>query len=99
MRWAPTAEEGPLTELEMSAIGEASNQMLASAAAAISVVIGQEIEISPPDVRILDAKLDAGESLGYRSLRLLHLVHDRGRALPPGPARAQRVRRADGARD
>ena len=38
----------PLTELEMSAIGEASNQMLASAAAAISVVIGQEIEISPP---------------------------------------------------
>ena len=32
----------------MSAIGEASNQMLASAAAAISVVIGQEIDISPP---------------------------------------------------
>ena len=47
---------GPLTELEMSAIGEASNQMLASAAAAISVVIGQEIEISPPDVRIIDGK-------------------------------------------
>ena len=44
-------EDGPLTELEMSAIGEASNQMLASAAAAISVVIGQEIDISPPDVR------------------------------------------------
>lgn len=52
-----SAEYGPLTELEMSAIGEASNQMLASAAAAISVVIGQEIEISPPDVRIIDPKL------------------------------------------
>jgi flagellar motor switch protein FliN len=59
-----SAEDGPLTELEISAIGEASNQMLASAAAAISVVIGQDIEISPPDVRILDAKLDTGEVWG-----------------------------------
>ncbi|HEX3802941.1 MAG TPA: FliM/FliN family flagellar motor switch protein [Solirubrobacteraceae bacterium] len=58
------AEEGPLTELEMSAIGEASNQMLASAAAAISVVIGQDIEISPPDVRILDAALDTSDVWG-----------------------------------
>lgn len=58
------ATEGPLTELEMSAIGEASNQMLASAAAAISVVIGQDIEISPPDVRIIDGKLDAGDAWG-----------------------------------
>lgn len=58
------AEEGPLTELEMSAVGEASNQMLASAAAAISVVIGQEIEISPPDVRILDGKIDPTDVWG-----------------------------------
>jgi flagellar motor switch protein FliN/FliY len=58
------AEEGPLTELEMSAIGEASNQMLASAAAAISVVIGQDIEISPPDVRIIDSKIDPGSVWG-----------------------------------
>jgi flagellar motor switch protein FliN/FliY len=57
-------EEGPLTELEMSAIGEASNQMLASAAAAISVVIGQAIDISPPDVRLLDADIDAAEVWG-----------------------------------
>ena len=51
-------EEGPLSELEMSAIGEASNQMLASAAAAISVVIGQEIQISPPDVRLVEPRID-----------------------------------------
>lgn len=57
-------EDGPLSELEMSAIGEASNQMLASAAAAISVVIGQEIDISPPDVRILGPEIDAGEVWG-----------------------------------
>jgi flagellar motor switch protein FliN/FliY len=57
-------EDGPLTELEMSAVGEASNQMLASAAAAISVVIGQEIDISPPDVRIIDTDIDAADVWG-----------------------------------
>ena len=57
-------EDGPLTELEMSAVGEASNQMLASAAAAISVVIGQEIDISPPDVRIIATDIDAAEVWG-----------------------------------
>ena len=57
-------EDGPLTELEMSAIGEASNQMLASAAAAISVVIGQEIDISPPDVRVIAADIDAADVWG-----------------------------------
>jgi flagellar motor switch protein FliN len=56
--------DGPLTELEMSAVGEASNQMLASAAAAISVVIGQEIDISPPDVRIISHDIDAAEVWG-----------------------------------
>ena len=45
----------PLSELEMSAVGEAANQTLAAAAAATSVVIGQEIEISPPDVRLVSA--------------------------------------------
>ena len=34
-----------LTELELSAIGEAANQMMAAAAGAIGVVLGQEIEI------------------------------------------------------
>jgi flagellar motor switch protein FliN/FliY len=57
-------EDGPLTELEISAVGEASNQMLASAAAAISVVIGQEIDISPPDVRIIGTDIDAADVWG-----------------------------------
>jgi flagellar motor switch protein FliN/FliY len=57
-------EDGPLSELELSAVGEASNQMLASAAAAISVVIGQEIDISPPDVRLIDEDIDAADVWG-----------------------------------
>jgi flagellar motor switch protein FliN/FliY len=53
-----------LTELEMSAVGEAANQTLAAAAAAIGVVIGQEIEISPPDVRVLDDTESATDIYG-----------------------------------
>lgn len=58
------AQDGPLTELEMSAIGEATNQMLSAASAALSVVIGQEIAISPPDVRLLKAGDDAADLWG-----------------------------------
>jgi len=54
----PEAEEGAgepaLSELEMSAIAEAANQTMAAAAAAIGVVLGQEIEISTPDTRVLE---------------------------------------------
>jgi len=48
------APASPLSELQMSAIAEAANQTMAAAAAAIGVVLGQEIEISTPDTRVLD---------------------------------------------
>ncbi|MGH2891501.1 MAG: FliM/FliN family flagellar motor switch protein [Solirubrobacteraceae bacterium] len=63
----PAPEEGadaPLSELELSAVGEASNQMMAAAASAIGVVIGQEIEISVPDIRVLDHPDKASEIYG-----------------------------------
>lgn len=52
----PPAEGAPLvlTELELSAVSEAANQMMAAAASAISVVLGQEVEISPPVTRVVD---------------------------------------------
>jgi flagellar motor switch protein FliN len=43
-------EDGELSELELSAVGEALNQMMASAAVATSGVLGEEVEISPPEV-------------------------------------------------
>jgi flagellar motor switch protein FliN/FliY len=52
------------SELELSAIGEASNQMMAAAASAIGVVIGQEIEISPPDIRVLRDPAGASDIYG-----------------------------------
>jgi flagellar motor switch protein FliN/FliY len=64
----PEVEEGAetpeLSELEMSAIAEAANQTMAAAAAAISVVIGQEIEISTPDTRVLDEPSNAFDIYG-----------------------------------
>jgi flagellar motor switch protein FliN len=63
----PAPEEGEsdeLSELELSAVGEASNQMMAAAASAIGVVLGQEIEISVPDIRVLSSPDEAGEIYG-----------------------------------
>jgi flagellar motor switch protein FliN/FliY len=45
----PEATE--LSELELSAVSEAMNQMMASAAAATSVVLGTEVEIGTPETR------------------------------------------------
>jgi flagellar motor switch protein FliN/FliY len=55
------AEEGsqPLDELERSAVAEAMNQMMAAAAGATSSVLGEEVEISTPEVRDIDTVADA----------------------------------------
>jgi flagellar motor switch protein FliN len=45
---------GELSELELSAVGEAMNQMMSAAAVATSHVLGDEVEIAPPDVRIVE---------------------------------------------
>ena len=49
----PEDEADDLTELELSAVGEAMNQMMAAAANATSGVLGTEVEIAPPDTRVL----------------------------------------------
>jgi flagellar motor switch protein FliN len=61
---AEGAETPELSELEMSAIAEAANQTMAAAAAAIGVVLGQEIEISTPDTRVLDDPSSAADIYG-----------------------------------
>ncbi len=67
----PAPDPGPdgdmpeeLSELELSAVAEAANQTMAAAASAISLVIGQEIEISPPDTRVLTGSSAAAEAYG-----------------------------------
>jgi flagellar motor switch protein FliN/FliY len=46
---------GELSELELSAVSEAMNQMMASAAGATSSVLGTEVEIGTPDSKIFTA--------------------------------------------
>src|SRR4029078_12869360 len=49
----PEDEATELTELELSAVGEAMNQMMAAAATARSAVLGTEVGVAPPDTRVL----------------------------------------------
>jgi flagellar motor switch protein FliN len=47
-----------LTELEASAVSEAMNQMMATAAGAISTVLGTEVEIGTPETRTFVAEAE-----------------------------------------
>jgi flagellar motor switch protein FliN/FliY len=58
----PEDESTDLTVLELSAVAEGANQMMAAAASAISVVLGQDIEIAPPETRIFQTSTEALEA-------------------------------------
>jgi flagellar motor switch protein FliN len=60
---AGSAEGAELTEIELSAVGEAMNQMMSAAALATSSVLGQEVEISPPQIRVVTTEAEAAEVL------------------------------------
>jgi flagellar motor switch protein FliN/FliY len=52
-------DSGELSELELSAAGEVANQMMAAAAAAMSTVLGQEVEIAAPETRVVEVAAEA----------------------------------------
>lgn len=60
---APSSDvnEEELSELELSAVAEAANQMMAAASSATSVVLGQDVEIAPPEARVLHSAAEAQE--------------------------------------
>jgi flagellar motor switch protein FliN/FliY len=66
------SEGGELDELELSAVGEAMNQMMSAAALATSGVLGQEVEIAPPQIRVIETDGDAVELL--QSAGSAHIV-------------------------
>lgn len=58
---APEDPDSPeLSELELSAVSEAMNQMMASAAIAVSSVLGTDVEIGTPETKLFT---DAAEAL------------------------------------
>jgi flagellar motor switch protein FliN/FliY len=56
-------EGAELTELELSAVGEAMNQMMSAAALATAGVLGQEVEIAPPKISVITTEAEAAEML------------------------------------
>ncbi len=48
------AEKGEFTELELSAVGEAMNQMIGSASTSMATMLGKTIDIMPPKVDVWD---------------------------------------------
>jgi flagellar motor switch protein FliN/FliY len=80
-------EDGELTELELAAVGDAMNRMMAAAAGATSAVLGQDIEIGAPATHALTSLDDGHElteggafatvvpfTIGGESSRLIQLV-------------------------
>lgn len=51
-----TNVEGEVSELHLSAISEAMNQMMGSSATSLSSMLGKTIDISPPEANLVDLK-------------------------------------------
>ena len=59
-----TNTDGELGELHLSAISEAMNQMMGSAATSLSTMLGKVIDISPPEASLLNLEeVESGESI------------------------------------
>ena len=56
-------ETEPLTELHLSAIGEAMNQMMGSAATSMSSMFNRKIDISPPEANVIETYSDSNDNL------------------------------------
>jgi flagellar motor switch protein FliN/FliY len=63
----PNAVEsgGELSEMDFSAVGEAMNQMMSAAAMATSEVLGEEVDIAPPNVRTVATAEEAAAGIDH----------------------------------
>ena len=59
-----TYTDDPIGELHLSAIGEAMNQMMGSAATSMSSMLGRKIDISPPVANLIDLKMEDASAFG-----------------------------------
>ena len=69
----PEDIEGELSELELSAVSEAANQMMAVAAGATSKVLGEEVEIGVPKTQLLQA-VEEAEALYEKTPHQAHVA-------------------------
>lgn len=56
--------DGELSEIHLSAISEAMNQMMGASATSLATMLGKMIDISPPEATLVDlATIDAGQDI------------------------------------
>ena len=77
-----TNTDGELGELHLSAISEAMNQMMGSAATSMSSMLNKVIDISPPQADLIDLQETIDESVideflagEFVKIRFLSLIH------------------------
>lgn len=56
-----TSPSEDLNEIQLSAVQEAMNQMMGSAATSMSTVFNKKVDISPPSINLLNVKADEGK--------------------------------------
>lgn len=56
-------DDEPLSELHLSAIGEAMNQMMGSAATSMSSMFNRKIDISPPIANLIETYADTNQNI------------------------------------
>lgn len=56
--------DGELSEIHLSAISEAMNQMMGASATSLATMLGRMVDISPPEATLVDlATIDAGQDI------------------------------------
>lgn len=59
-----TNTDGELSEIHLSAISEAMNQMMGASATSLATMLGKMVDISPPEATLVDlATIDAGQDI------------------------------------
>lgn len=59
-----TNTDGDLTEIHLSAISEAMNQMMGASATSLATMLGRMVDISPPEATLVDLmSIDGGETI------------------------------------
>lgn len=76
MGGAGTAEEGPLNEMHISAVGEVMNQMIGSASTSLASIFQHPINISPPKPMMMDLISGQGSDTLAQNKYLIQVAFD-----------------------
>jgi len=76
MGGAGTADEGPMNEMHISAVGEVMNQMIGSASTSLASIFQHPINISPPSPTLMDLSTGQGSAALTQDKPLIQVAFD-----------------------